>query len=508
MRDKFAVFFYLLVFLYQPVFCQVQGNLSRPKIYAVIVGISDYKDPDIPDLKYAEKDALAFYDFLRSKNVGSVPEENIALLTGTKATRSNILAQVIDKFTRSNKEDLVIFYFSGHGRAGELENMGYLLNYDTENDNAAGSSVSMDDVKTRIDKCQAKMKLSYIDACHAGLFKSMSKGSMVEENKIIISSYLEGVARANAGNISFLASYATQQSVEDDKLGHGVFTYYLLKGLRGAADIEEDGAEGYNNGIITSGELASYLTHNIQLATKFKQRPTIEGDKDGLFPLSVLRDDISIFNEIHAAKVIGIVPPFVPPGPVKCNNCNGEGTITVKEACPDCGGKGSVRCSECRGTGNANTIILQDCPKCSGKGYKMCNICKGKKIITANEICPVCHGRGINTNTTPEKEKAINNVTEENARSKDKKGCESKNTGDYCFENKTNKVMYVCLFILGKWWKEVAVEIGQTQCFYDRDAAAYDYVIGSKRYTWYKSDAERSGEILVEACKSKIFVIK
>lgn len=277
---------------------QQNGINIKPKIFAVVVGVANYSDPEIPNLKYAEKDALAFYDFLRSENAGSVPEENIALLTGNQATRSRILNEVIDKFTRSTKEDLVIFYFSGHGKAGEFENTGYLLSYDAVYGNEGGSAVSMEEVKSKIDKCQAKMKISYIDACHAGLFKTTSKGSLEEDNSTIVSAYLEGITRAGVGNISFLASSVRQQSIESDKFGHGIFTYYLLEGLKGAADLEQQGAEDYNNGIVTSGELATYLINKIQADTRYKQKPAIEGDPDGFFPLSVLRQNISIANEI------------------------------------------------------------------------------------------------------------------------------------------------------------------------------------------------------------------
>lgn len=301
--------FFLLCFqllLAPTLFAQQNGVNIKPKIFAVVVGVSNYNDSEIPDLKYAEKDAVAFYDFLRSENAGSVPEDNIALLTGTKATRSNILNEVIDKFTRSTKEDLVIFYFSGHGKAGEFENTGYLLNYDAVYGNEGGSALSMDEVKSKIDKCQAKMKISYIDACHAGLFKTSSKGSLEEDNSTIVSAYLEGISRAGGGNISFLASSARQQSTESDKFGHGIFTYYLLEGLKGAADMEQEGAEDYNNGIVNSGELATYLINKIQTATKYKQKPAIEGDPDGFFPLSVLRANISIANEIAKRPQIKI----------------------------------------------------------------------------------------------------------------------------------------------------------------------------------------------------------
>lgn len=89
------------------------------------------------------------------------------------------------------------------------------------------------------------------------------------------------------------------------------------------------------------------------------------------------------------------------------------------------------------------------------------------------------------------------------------KDCETKNTGDYCFTNNTDKAKFATLFIEGKGTLgEIVIDPGQTQCYYDIAATTYKYVICSKRWSWYMSDAEMNGIIKVEKCKSKSFVIK
>jgi hypothetical protein len=280
-------------------FSFAQGSkAAKPKIYAVVVGVSSYKDSTIPNLKYADKDATAFYQFLRSANAGSVPEEDVVLLTNSKATRSNIIRALVDKVTRATKEDLVIFYFSGHGKSGEFENVGYLLNYDTENDNEAATAISMDEIKNKIDRSAAKMKISYIDACHAGLFRNQGAKGDANDNAEIIKAYTQGLANSGDGNAAFLASSARQQSLEDEKLGHGIFTYYLVKGLQGEADKEQQEGTGYDNGIVTISELSTYLANNIQKHTKYKQKPSLEGSYDDEFPLSVLRTNVALTSEI------------------------------------------------------------------------------------------------------------------------------------------------------------------------------------------------------------------
>lgn len=89
------------------------------------------------------------------------------------------------------------------------------------------------------------------------------------------------------------------------------------------------------------------------------------------------------------------------------------------------------------------------------------------------------------------------------------KDCETKNAGDMCFTNDTKTMKYVTLFIRNQGnIGEIAIEPRQTQCFYDAVATVYSYVICSKRWSWYMRDAERNGQIKIEKCKSKTFIIK
>ncbi|HQX44740.1 MAG: tetratricopeptide repeat protein [Saprospiraceae bacterium] len=89
---------------------------NKPKnTYAIVVGISNYQDPAIADLKDARRDAETFAAFLYSKSGGNLPQENVILLTDEQATLSrvanaiNMLAQI------TTKNDGIILYFTGYG---------------------------------------------------------------------------------------------------------------------------------------------------------------------------------------------------------------------------------------------------------------------------------------------------------------------------------------------------------------------------------------------------------
>ena len=265
---------------------QSQNYSFHPKVYAVVVGINNYSDSNIPYLNFPEKDAKAVYDFLRSPDFASVPEENIALLVGDNATRINILKEVRNKFKRSTKDDMIIFYFSGHGIPG-FDGKGYFLTKDSEYEEEA-TAISMPELKDKIERFSAKIKLSFVDACHAGLFSSSNKGLKTEENTLIAKAFLDTIAKSTTGTIRFLASSEREESREDIKFGHGIFTYFLLKGLKGEADLSQSNImKTYNDGSVNISELNTYLTDNISKYTGYNQRPSLQGNYDDQFPLSI-----------------------------------------------------------------------------------------------------------------------------------------------------------------------------------------------------------------------------
>lgn len=102
---------------------------------AVIIGISDYQDPGIPDLLYAHKDAQAFAAYLQSPAGGSLPDENIRLLINQQATMAAIAGELDWLVEASGENDIAIIYFAGHGdvEAKTARQPGFLLAYDCWN---------------------------------------------------------------------------------------------------------------------------------------------------------------------------------------------------------------------------------------------------------------------------------------------------------------------------------------------------------------------------------------
>jgi hypothetical protein len=262
----------------------VRYHPKRRNLWAVVVGINDY--PKVPKLKYAVSDAEAFYRFLVEEN--RVPPENVTLLLNEKASLVNlrsILGTRIKSAAREN--DMVIIFFAGHGATERdatspdgdgLEK--YLLPYDSDPSDLYTTAMPMVEVGRILNRIRSERLVFIADACYSG----GSGGRTVSVTGIratIADGFLDRIA-SGRGKVIITASAANEVSVEKDDLGHGVFTYYLLEGLRGKADLDHDS-------MITVDEAYRYVYDQVPRATAQEQHPVKKGAVEGSLVLSIVR---------------------------------------------------------------------------------------------------------------------------------------------------------------------------------------------------------------------------
>ena len=286
---NFALLFLFIIpvsFLSAQVNQQATNNSTHPaNTYAVIVGISKYESSGIPQLEFAHRDAQVFADYLKSKAGSSVPEENIRLLLNENATYAAIYDAFNWLLETCQKDDIVYFYFSGHG---DVENstiykLGFLLSYNTPRTNYINSAVRIDDLNNIANTLSVKLNSKVVlitDACHSGKLAG-------NENR---GTYLVGEQLRTVQNkeIRIASCSPDQLSVEDEGWGggRGVFSYYLVNGLTGLADRNRDES-------VTVGEIKSYMdssfSNDVLLVQKEqKQNPVIKGNES--FKLASVND--------------------------------------------------------------------------------------------------------------------------------------------------------------------------------------------------------------------------
>ncbi len=237
--------------------------------FAVVVGIARYSDTSggITSLQFADRDAQEFRDFLLSPGGGSFPKDNIRLLLNDDATSQNVRSALFTFLTKAQPQDEVVLYIAGHGAPDphDPRNL-YLLTYDTKLDDMGGTAFPMyqlQDVFTRVLK--AKRVVTFADTCHSyGFSGDQARG---KKSNNLVNQYLARSA-SDSDRAVITASDISQLSYESDKWGggHGVFTFFLLKGLHGEADFNKDGT-------VTAGELFSYIHDNVDKATDGNQSP-------------------------------------------------------------------------------------------------------------------------------------------------------------------------------------------------------------------------------------------
>ncbi|MGR3177777.1 MAG: caspase family protein, partial [Candidatus Anammoxibacter sp.] len=250
-----------------------------------IVGISKFKDPKIPALKYADRDAQSFYDYLVSPTGGSFSADNILLLKNEKATLKNVKDALTNFLKKAVEEDFVIVYIATHGEPepDRPKNL-FLLTYDSELEKLASTAYHMENVNLDMKRYISSQRLIFLaDACHAGGIASGGFSTRGFSNPI--NNALSALSTTKEGWAMITASRASEVSLESDKWGggHGAFTYFLLEGLNGKADVA-----GNYNGIVTIAEAFDYLENKVKRATQNAQHPVISGNFDNNLPLGFL----------------------------------------------------------------------------------------------------------------------------------------------------------------------------------------------------------------------------
>lgn len=264
---------------------ELMNNWNSIERWAVIIGISDYQYPEIPDLKYADNDALALHEFLMSPQGGGFRGENIILMLNEDATTQNIRDALFVFLKNAKKTDLVFIYFSGHG-APEYENPNnmYLITYDTDPSRLSSTAFPMWDIQTALNRhIIAERVIVMADACHSGAVgEDTTMKSLKPRN--LVNKYLLELSKSKPGRVSFTASKASELSQESERWGggHGVFTYFFLEGLKGDADINGDN-------IINIGEAIDFTRTNVIRVTGSLQNPETAGNFDRRMPISIIK---------------------------------------------------------------------------------------------------------------------------------------------------------------------------------------------------------------------------
>lgn len=256
------------------------------KRYAIIVGISSYGDARQNDLRFSRNDAEEMYSVLldsagfTADNTAlfcDMPSDRCAPIARTPS-RSDILSYIQSVTSKVTDEDVILFYFAGHGT--EISDRPYLITNDTRMNVVKSTALDVMEINDHFSNSKARTVIRFFDACRSNFAETrhttepMSKG------------FADALFARSKGWLTFSACSSGELAYEHPDLDHGVFTYYLCEGIRGAAKNE--------NGQITSDRLIDYVKQSVSNWCKqqgFLQTPHVVTDLSGTLVIASARSE-------------------------------------------------------------------------------------------------------------------------------------------------------------------------------------------------------------------------
>ena len=219
--------------------------------YAIVIGIENYRQK-LPKADFAVSDARLVSEYLTK--VMGYQEENIVLLINEKALQSD-LTKYFEKWLHNNveKDGTVFIYYSGHGAPDPKTGGAYLVPYDGDPSFIAETGYSLKRMYDALGKLPAKKIVVALDSCFSGAGgrSVLAKGArplvMNLQNNMVLSKNMTVLSASSGDQIS---------STYDEK-GHGLFTYFMLKGIKNEEVVNQDGS-------IAVSDLFSYLKPQVE----------------------------------------------------------------------------------------------------------------------------------------------------------------------------------------------------------------------------------------------------
>lgn len=262
--------------------CDLGGNINHEEVvihkgvvdittikdaFAIIIGIEDYPG-SVYDLNYCYDDANSIRNKLT--NDFNFKPPNIIFLTDSQATKTAIIDAFNDLSSIIKKDDIFLFYFSGHG-GYNLPSEEFMCPYDSIPSNPTNFFYDTD-LAFYLNNLNCTEKYVIVDACNSG--------GLIPESQ-------------DNGRFIMTACQSDESCIETSELQHGVFTYYLLQSVSSASDSNLDG-------VISLEEMFSYTySHTVPYAENLgvSQHPD---NYDGISGQSIIYPSISspTFNVI------------------------------------------------------------------------------------------------------------------------------------------------------------------------------------------------------------------
>jgi len=251
--------------------------------FALIIGIGDFKDPQIGKLQFAAKDAEDLARVLQDPRYGRFKPDNVTLLTNAKATRANILNALQDLFYKVQEDDLVFIYVSSHGSQKQTDHglmgIGYIVTHDANLKDIFVNALDYENFSKQASILKARRKVVFLDTCFSGQASVGSKGLSIEG--VGVDPTTARLFLSGEGTYVITSSKDNERSFESESLENSYFTYFLIEALKKGSEPP------------TIKEIFSYLTQKVPEAVarekrSFQHPQMVPGDGPGDVRIGVI----------------------------------------------------------------------------------------------------------------------------------------------------------------------------------------------------------------------------
>ncbi|WP_414565349.1 MULTISPECIES: eIF2A-related protein [unclassified Anabaena] len=234
-----------------------------PTLWLLLVGVNQYQDEQLPCLRYSAVDCQVLAAALTSATQEQFAQKNINIyhdFAPQPPLLATVRASLQQITTKAQPQDTILFYFSGHGMLQAHTQQAFLCLADTQKDHLETTGLAVQELLQLLANSGVQNQLIWLDACHSG---GMTLRGLNPTQQLV--AVLQQRAAKSRGFYALLSCDTDQQSWEFPELGHGVFTYYLMRGLHGgAADAQ---------GVISADGLYRYVYHQtLQYIDKTNQQ--------------------------------------------------------------------------------------------------------------------------------------------------------------------------------------------------------------------------------------------
>lgn len=287
---------------------RVTTESTTAKLWILLIGVNQYQDQkNLPSLQYSALDCQGLGEALKEATASLTAKE--VIIHHDFVSQRPLIADVQQSIqyiiAAARPKDTILFYFSGHGILETTTQQVVLCLADTNTEQLLTTGLPLNTLLKQLSNCAASQQLVWLDACHSGgmTLRGTARESLADPSTQLVE-VLRHKAAESQGFYALLSCDQTQQSWEFPELGHGVFTYYLMRGLRGEASDSQ--------GVIEADALYQYVYHQTlryidktnQQIRLINQQKSSRGERrlQSEFPLQTPKRIVEGFGKVVLGK--------------------------------------------------------------------------------------------------------------------------------------------------------------------------------------------------------------